>query len=140
MLQVFLVSAKASVLSKTTLHTGSVGGAGASQSACKMGTFFIRFLTLTAPILKNFQSNGASWQTLKQLISLFTTTTYSITPIFLKSKNTTFTCDMPPKSIHSINFVWDPNLIRVLLDDSLHCEKGHMLYQLLIPFAITDYI
>ena len=43
------------VWSKTTLITGSVGGAGAGQPTCKTGTFLNRYLpeTLAEPIGKN---------------------------------------------------------------------------------------
>ena len=40
--------------------TGNVGGEVAGQPTYKMGTFFIKSLTLTETIFKNFQSNGAS--------------------------------------------------------------------------------
>ena len=44
--------------SKTTQTTGSVGGTWEDPTTCKMGTFFLMFLTLTEPSLKNFQLNG----------------------------------------------------------------------------------
>ena len=50
---------KASVWSKTSLNTGGVGGAETDPFTCKMGTFFLRSLTLIEPIFNNFQINGA---------------------------------------------------------------------------------
>ena len=44
----------ASAWSKTTLNTGSVGGAGACQNTRKKRTCFIMYLTLTELIFKNF--------------------------------------------------------------------------------------
>ena len=46
---------KASVWSKTSLNTGSVGGAGLDPPICKMGTLFFMPLTLTEPSLNNFK-------------------------------------------------------------------------------------
>ena len=41
------------------------GGARVGQPTCKLGTFFIKTLTLTEPIFNNFQENGFSVETLK---------------------------------------------------------------------------
>ena len=46
-------STKRSVWSRTTLITE------VDPPSCKMGTFFLRPLTLTEPSLNNFQLNGA---------------------------------------------------------------------------------
>ena len=52
-----------SVWSKTVQITGSVGGLG--NPTCWKYRKILMSLTLTGPIFKNFQSNGALWQTLK---------------------------------------------------------------------------
>ena len=59
------VGLQASVWGKTTLITGSVGGAGAGPPTLKMGTFFHIPLALTMPISNNFQLNRASGETPK---------------------------------------------------------------------------
>ena len=43
--------------SKTTLNTGGMGGARVNPPTCKMGTFFLRSLTLIEPSLNNLISN-----------------------------------------------------------------------------------
>ena len=44
-----------SVWGKTTLNTGSVGGAGVDPQTGKMGLSFLMSLALRIPILNNFQ-------------------------------------------------------------------------------------
>ena len=51
--------------SKTSLITGGVGRAGVDPPSRKTNTFFLRSLALSAPIFRNFQSNGAKWRSLK---------------------------------------------------------------------------
>ena len=41
------IHTRASVWSKTSLNTGSVGGAGADSSTCKIGTLFLMSLSST---------------------------------------------------------------------------------------------
>ena len=65
------VGAHASVWGKTTLITGSAGGAGAGPPTCKMGTFFHIPLALTMPISNNFQSRRASGETPKLWVLQF---------------------------------------------------------------------
>ena len=43
----------------------AVGGARMGQPACKLGTFFIKTLTLTEPIFNNFQENCFSGENLE---------------------------------------------------------------------------
>ena len=54
-----------SVWSKTTLITSSVGETRVDSPSCKTGTFFLRYLALSEPIYRNFQSNGGKWGNLK---------------------------------------------------------------------------
>ena len=48
-----------SILSKTTLTTGGVGGAGVDSPPRKTDTFFLGSLALSVSIYRHFQSNGA---------------------------------------------------------------------------------
>ena len=54
-----------SVWSKTTLITGGVGGERVNPPSWKTGKFFLRSLTLSEPIYRNFQSNEAKWRNFK---------------------------------------------------------------------------
>ena len=60
-----------SVWSKTTLITSSVGRAKLDPPSCKTGTFFLRSLTLSVPIYRNFQSNGGKWRSHKLWMKKF---------------------------------------------------------------------
>ena len=74
-----------SVWSKTTLIPCSVGGAGVDPPCCNTGQFFIRSLALNVPIYRNFQSNGAKWQSLK-----LWTKNYTIPYFFSKFETSPF--------------------------------------------------
>ena len=62
-----------SVSTKTILISGCVGGAVGVSHISKLGTFFLRSLTLRMPFYSNFQINGASGETVFQNVQLFTT-------------------------------------------------------------------
>ena len=62
-----------SVSTKTILISSCVGGAVGVSHISKLGTFFLRSLTLRMPFYSNFQINGASGETVFQNVQLFTT-------------------------------------------------------------------
>ena len=51
--------------SKTTLIASSEVGAELDPLPCKTDKVFLRSLTLSVPIKRNFQSNGGKWTRLK---------------------------------------------------------------------------
>ena len=57
--------------SKTTLTTGSVGGAGVDPPPWKMDSIFLGSLALSVPIYRYFLSNGGKWWSLKLWINFF---------------------------------------------------------------------
>ena len=63
----------ASVCTKTTLISGSVGGAGGGHILVGWGHFLLCPLALSMPTYSNFQINGASGETFKVFVAIFTT-------------------------------------------------------------------
>ena len=59
------LSGLSSVCYKTTLIPSAVGWAGAGPPTSKLRTFLLWSLALSMPIYSNFQTNGASGETLK---------------------------------------------------------------------------
>ena len=74
-----------SVSTKTILISGCVGGAVGVSHISKLGTFFLRSLTLRMPFYSNFQINGASGETVFQNVQLFTTIKVVKSCIFWKT-------------------------------------------------------
>ena len=63
--QICLLRAGVSEFYKTTLISGSVGGAGEWTHTCTLGTFLLCALAISMTTYSNFQINGASVETLK---------------------------------------------------------------------------
>ena len=74
-----------SVSTKTTLISGCVGGTVGVARFSKLGTFFLRSLTLRMPFYSNFQINGFSGETVFQNVQLFTTIKVVKSCIFWKT-------------------------------------------------------
>ena len=67
------LSGHSSVCYKTSLNTGSVGWAGAAPPTYKLGKFLSWPLALSMSTYSNFQINGASGETFKVFVTIFTT-------------------------------------------------------------------
>ena len=70
---VYTVHTKSFAWYNKSLQRLPVGGARGVSHTSKLGTFFLRSLTLRMPFYSNFQKNGASGETVFQKMQLFTT-------------------------------------------------------------------